>query len=121
MQISTDDFLQESISKLTQREKELKYLKDLLSSIEEKIEPIKKEIKDKEIEIRGLKSVLDLNGLGDSMIITLRLGDLIDELSELSGIDKSNIKASFQTFLYTIGKNPVEKDVIWKKTRKRDS
>lgn len=117
MQKSTEDYLKDSINNLSKKEMELQNLKDMLVLLEEKIKPIKKEIKDKEAEINKLKRILDLNGFGDSEIITLRLGDLIDELSELSGIDKSDIKASFQTNIYTTGKKPVEKDVVLRQGR----
>ena len=118
---STKEYLEDRTNKLFLKEERLYYLKSLLASLEEKLEPIKKEIRDAEIEIQSIKRELDLNGLGESEIITLRLGDLIDELSKLSGIDKSEIKPSFETYIYTTGKKPVEKDVVLRESKKRKS
>ena len=112
MQTNTDEYLRNCLNRIEKKKNELEFLKDLLSSLENKILPIKDDIKNKEIEIEKLKKILNLNDYGESEIVTLRLGDLIDELSQLSGIDKSNIEARFFTNIEIIGKKPVEKSFL---------
>ena len=118
MQISTKEYLKASIDKRAKKEEELKYLKEMLKALEEKLNPLKQDIQKTECEIERINNLLDLNGYGESEIITVKLGDLINELSILSGIDQSKIKVSFSTGIYIIGKKPVDKDTLLKHNQK---
>lgn len=118
MQISTKEYLKSCIDERAKKEEELKYLKEMLKALEEKLKPLKQDIHEAECEIESINNLLDLNGYGESEIITVKLGDLINELSILSGIDKSKIKVSFSTGIYIIGKKPVDKDTLLKHNQK---
>ncbi len=118
MQISTKEYLKSCIDERAKKEEELKYLKEMLKALEEKLKPLIQDIHEAECEIESINNLLDLNGYGKSEIITVKLGDLINELSILSGIDKSKIKVSFSTGIYIIGKKPVDKDTLLKHNQK---
>lgn len=118
MQISTKEYLKASIDKRAKKEEELKYLKEMLKALEEKLKPLKQDIHEAECEIESINNLLDLNRYGESEIITVKLGDLINELSILSGIDSSEIEASFSTGIFIIGKKPVDKDTLLKHNQK---
>lgn len=120
MQISTKEYLKQCIDERAKKEEELKYLKEMLKALEETLKPIKQNIHEKEYEINRINTLLDLNGYGEDKIITVKLGDLINELSILSGIDSSEIEASFTTGIYVIGKNPVDKETLLKHNQKLD-
>ena len=120
MQISTKEYLKSCIDERAKKEEELKYLKEMLKALEEKLKPIKQNIHEKEYEINRINTLLDLNGYGEDKIITVKLGDLINELSILSGIDSFEIEASFKTGIYVIGENPVDKATLLKHNQKLD-